>query len=128
MNNIVLMGNLANDPELQNLPNGGRALCKFRMAVKRTTKDSTGKYICDFINVQAWGNTAEMVAEKISKGNRAIVQGALQISEYTKDGVKCYSPVVNANSVTIIDWANDFKVPQENDFSVSKGNNDNILW
>ena len=121
------MGNLANDPDLQNLPNGGRAVCKFRIAVKRMMKDSNGNYPVDFINVQCWGNTAEMVAEKISKGNRILVQGALYISEYEKGGVKMYSPIVNADRVTIIDWANDFKAPQNNDFSATQTDN-NVLW
>ena len=129
MNMTILMGNLVTEPELQNLSNSGRALGKFRVAVKRTVKDSKGNYPTDFFNVQAWGNLAEMISEKVTKGNRVLIQGSIYNNEYTKDGVKVYAPVINAEKITVIDWANDNKSTSNNDFSaVQQQNNGNFMW
>ena len=119
MNNIILMGNLVIEPELTLLPQSGRSVCKFRIAVRRNFKDSKGSYASDFINCQAWGKTAEIVAENCQKGNRILVQGSLYISEYeNKEGKKTYSPVINVEKATIVDWANNSTAPVENDFSI----------
>lgn len=89
LNKIFLQGRMVADPELRHTPNGV-AIASFRLAVDRDFKDSTtGEKKADFINVVAWRQTGEFVSRFFSKGRMAIVEGRLQIREYTdKEGNK----------------------------------------
>lgn len=100
LNKVVLMGRLVNDPELRNTPNG-TAVANFRLAVDRDFKNKdTGEKETDFINIQAWRNTAEFVSSYFTKGRMAIVEGRLQIRNYTdKEGNKRIAAEVVAESV-----------------------------
>lgn len=100
LNKIVLMGRLVNDPELRNTPSG-TAVANFRLAVDRDFKDKdTGEKETDFINIQAWRQTAEYVSRYFTKGRMAVVEGRLQIRNYTdKEGNKRIAAEVVAGSV-----------------------------
>ncbi len=83
LNKIFLQGRLVADPELRHTPSGV-AVCSFRIAVDRDFKDrETGEKKTDFINVVAWRQSGEFVSRYFSKGRLAIVEGRLQIRDYT---------------------------------------------
>lgn len=83
LNKIFLQGRLVADPELRHTPSGV-AVCSFRIAVDRDFKDrDTGEKKTDFINVVAWRQSGEFVSRYFSKGRLAIVEGRLQIRDYT---------------------------------------------
>lgn len=83
LNKIVLMGRLVRDPELRSTPSGV-AVANFTMAVDRDFKNKdTGEKETDFINIQAWRGTAEFVSKYFTKGRMAIVEGRLQMRNYT---------------------------------------------
>lgn len=100
LNKIVLMGRLVRDPELRNTPSGA-AVANFTLAVDRDFKNKeTGEKETDFINIQAWRNTAEFVSKYFTKGRMAIVEGRLQVRNYTdKEGNKRIATEVVAESV-----------------------------
>ena len=100
LNRVSLMGRLTADPELRHTQSG-TAVASFRIAVERDFKDKeTGEKKADFINIVAWRNTAELVSRFFTKGRMAIVDGRLQVREYTdKDGNRRYSVEVVADSV-----------------------------
>ena len=87
LNKIFLQGRLVADPELRHTPNGV-AVASFRLAVDRDYKDKqTGEKQTDFINIVAWRQTGEFVSRFFSKGRLALVDGRLQIRDYTdRDG------------------------------------------
>lgn len=89
LNRIILMGRLTRDPELRRTP-GGTAVASFSLAVERDFKDqATGEKATDFIDIVAWRNTAEYAAQYFHKGRMAVVEGRLQIRDWTdKDGGK----------------------------------------
>jgi len=89
LNHIVIMGRLVADPELRTTP-GGVTVATVRLAVDRDFKNKqTGERETDFINVVAWRQTAEFVSRYFAKGRMAVVEGRLQIRQYTdKDGNK----------------------------------------
>lgn len=92
MNQIVLVGRLAQDPEVR-YTKTGKAVASFTVAVNRNTsfaqRDSSEKDPADFIPVVAWDKLAEMCGNNLSKGARVFVQGRLQIRSYeTQDGQK----------------------------------------
>lgn len=100
LNHIVIMGRLPRDPELRRTQNG-TAVASFTLAVDRDFKDkATGEKATDFIDVVAWRNTAEFVSRYFSKGRMAVVEGRLQIRDWTdKDGNKRRSAEVIADNV-----------------------------
>lgn len=100
LNRVSLMGRLTADPELRHTQSG-TAVANFRIAVDRDFKDKeTGEKKADFINIIAWRSTAEFVSRFFTKGRMAIVDGRLQVREYTdKDGIRRYAVEVVAGSV-----------------------------
>lgn len=88
LNKIVLMGRLTRDPELRRT-DSGTAVASFSLAVDRDFKSKSGEKETDFIEVVAWRKTAEFVSEYFAKGRLAVVEGRLQIRDWTdKDGCK----------------------------------------
>lgn len=100
LNKIFLQGRLVADPELRHTQQG-TAVASFRMAVDRDFKSKDpGASNTDFINIVAWRNTAEFVSRYFTKGRMAVVEGRLQMRDYTdKGGNKRTVAEVVANNV-----------------------------
>ena len=98
LNKCFLLGRLTKDPEIRRT-NGGTAVTSFTLAVDRDFK-TNGEKETDFIEVVAWRNTAEFVSKYFSKGRMAIVEGRLQIRDWTdKNGNKRRTAEVIADNV-----------------------------
>ena len=71
------------------------------LAVDRDFKDkSTGERSTDFIDVSAWRQTGEFVSRYFAKGRMAVVEGRLQMRDWTdKDGNKRRAAEVVADNV-----------------------------
>lgn len=100
LNKIFIIGRLTRDPELRHTQTG-TPVASFSLAVDRDFKDNqTGERATDFIDVVAWRQTAEFVSRYFSKGRMAVVEGRLQIRDWTdKDGNKRRSAEVVADNV-----------------------------
>ena len=99
LNRIIVMGRMTRDPELRRT-NSGTAVASFTVAVDRDFKSQSGEKETDFIDVVAWRNTAEFVSKYFSKGRMAVVDGRLQLRDWTdKDGNKRRSAEIVADSV-----------------------------
>ena len=100
LNKIFLMGRLTRDPELRRTQTG-TPVASFSLAVDRDFKDkATGERSTDFIDVVAWRQTAEFVSRYFTKGRMAVVEGRLQIRDWTdKDGGKRRSAEVIADGI-----------------------------
>ena len=100
LNKIILMGRLTRDPELRRTQTG-TPVASFSLAVDRDFKDkSTGERTTDFIDVVAWRQTGEFVSRYFTKGRMAVVEGRLQIRDWTdKDGNKRRTAEVVADQV-----------------------------
>ena len=100
LNKIFIMGRLTRDPELRRTQTG-TPVASFTLAVDRDFKDkSTGERTTDFIDVVAWRQTGEFVSRFFTKGRMAVVEGRLQIREWTdKEGNKRRSAEVVADNV-----------------------------
>lgn len=84
-NKVLIMGNLTRDVELRNTQ-GGLAIAKFGMAVNRKVKDKES--VC-FVDLTAWGQQAETLAQYVGKGSPLFVEGRLEYSQWEdKDGNK----------------------------------------
>ena len=100
LNHIVIMGRLARDPELRRTQ-AGVPVASFRLAVDRDFRDkTTGERATDWIDVVAWRQTGEFVSRYFSKGRMAVVEGRLQMRDWTdKEGNKRTSAEVVADNV-----------------------------
>ena len=103
LNKVVLMGRLTKDPELRRT-GSGTAVTSFSLACDRDFKSQSGDKETDFIEVVAWKNTAEFVSKYFSKGRMAVVEGRLQIRDWTdKAGNKRTTAEVVADNVYFAD-------------------------
>ena len=100
LNKIFLQGRLVADPEMRHTTSGV-AVTSFRLAVDRDyTDQATGKRPTDWIDVVAWDARARFVQQYFRKGRMAIVEGRLQVRNYTgRDGSKRRAVEVVADSV-----------------------------
>ncbi len=100
LNHIVIMGRLARDPELRHTQ-AGTPVATFRLAVDRDFKDkNTGERATDWIDVVAWRGTGEFVSRYLAKGRLAVVEGRLQMREWTdKEGNRRTTAEVVADNV-----------------------------
>ena len=114
LNKIILMGRLTRDPELRRA-NSGTPVASFTIAVDRDFKSQGGEKETDFIDIVAWRNTAEFVSKYFTKGRMAVVEGRLQIRDWTdKEGNKRKAAEVIADNVYFGDSKNSGAAQKDN--------------
>lgn len=102
MNCVNLMGRLTRDTELRYAQNG-TCIANFTLAVNRTFKKE-GQPDADFINIVAFGKTAEFVGNYFKKGMQVAVTGKIQTRNYDdKEGKKVYVTEVVADQCYFAD-------------------------
>ena len=102
MNRVILIGNLANDPESRTTQSG-IAQCSFRIAVQRRYKGANGERETDFLPVVCWRQTAEFVQRYLAKGRKVAVEGSIQTRSYdAQDGSRRYVTEIIADSVEAV--------------------------
>ena len=103
LNKVVIMGRFTKDPELRRT-GSGTAVTSFSLACDRDFKSQSGDKETDFIEVVSWKNTAEFVSKYFRKGRMAVVEGRLQIRDWTdKAGNKRTTAEVVADNVYFAD-------------------------
>ena len=103
MNSVVLVGRLAQDPELRYIAGTGMPVATFTLAVNREFTNKKGEREVDFIDIQAWNKQAETVANYLKKGNMVSVNGSIRVETYTdKEGNRRRSFKINANRVEFL--------------------------
>ena len=91
INKMILQGNLCRDVELLQTNNGGTYL-KNSIACQRNYSKEGEEKQSDFINVLAYGKTAEFIQKYFTKGSQILVEGRIQTGSYSKDdGTKVYT-------------------------------------
>ena len=102
MNKVILIGNLANDPESRTTQSG-IAQCSFRIAVQRRYKGANGERETDFLPVVCWRQTAEFAQRYLAKGRKVAVDGSIQTRSYdAQDGSKRYVTEIIADNVEAV--------------------------
>ncbi len=102
INRVFLAGNLTRDPQTKFLA-GDKAVCEFGIAINRKFKGSDGemKEEATFVEIVAWGRTAELCGQYLTKGSGAFIEGRLtqETWEDKKDGSKRSKTKVTADNV-----------------------------
>ena len=113
MNKVILKGRLTANPELKTTATD-ITVCDFSVAVnRRFNKEQT-----DFINCQAWRQTAEFITKYFTKGQEILVVGELHIEKWDKDGETRYSTRVVVDEVDFCGSKAENK-PQQTDNKVA---------
>ncbi|MDR2529386.1 MAG: single-stranded DNA-binding protein [Synergistaceae bacterium] len=104
-NKVILMGNLARDPEIRYTVDK-RAWARFTVAVSFAWKNKNGEFQegTDFIPIVAWGPLAERCGRYLRKGSAVLVEGKIKVRGYeAKDGSgKKYTTDVAADDVQFV--------------------------
>ena len=102
MNKVILVGRLAQDPEVR-YTQSGKAVASFNLAVNRFSSGQ-GQNNADFIPIVAWEKLAETCGNNLTKGQKVLVDGRLQIRSYeTTDGQKRRIAEVVAQSIEFLE-------------------------
>ena len=82
-NKVILAGNLTRDPELRYTPKG-MAIAKVGLAINRKWKSETGemKEEATFVDVDAFGKTAETIGQYLKKGRPILIEGRLRLDQW----------------------------------------------
>jgi len=78
-NKVILAGNLTRDPELRYTPKG-TAIARLGLAINRSWKSEAGetKEEVTFVDVDAFGRTAEVISQYLKKGRPILMEGRLR--------------------------------------------------
>ena len=120
MNNVILVGRLSKDPDVR-YTQSQMAVARFTVAVDRPPRGASqgDQPTADFIDVTAFGKTAEIIEKFFAKGKWIGVQGRIQNNNYTnKDGVKIYGYQVVADRIEFIGNKDGIVPPPRNNTNV----------
>ncbi len=82
-NKVMLMGNLTRDVEIRHT-SGNTAVGNFGIAVNRKFKTQSGEQREEvtFVDCEAWGRTAEVMAQYLSRGRPVFIEGRLKLDQW----------------------------------------------
>jgi single-strand DNA-binding protein len=102
---IILIGNLGNDPELRHTATGA-PICSFRLAVNKqwTTPEGEKREKTTWFRISAWQKQAELASQYLTKGRQVMVMGEVEeASTYTnKAGEPAASIEVTARAIKFL--------------------------
>ena len=107
MNKVILIGNLANDPE-PFTTQSGISRSTFRLAVNRRFANAQGVRETDFLTIVAWRQSADFCNRYLKKGNKVAVEGSIQTRSYdAQDGSKRYVTEIIADNIEALGSRNE---------------------
>lgn len=100
LNVVAIMGRLVADPELRTTQQGTN-VCTFRIACERSYTPKGQQRQTDFVDIVAWGKTAEFICKFFQKGSMIAIDGSIQTRQYQdKQGNKRTAVEVLANNIS----------------------------
>ena len=122
MNRIILTGRLT-DAVSHLMTDKKVNIAKGTIAVKKLTKDDNGNYQTTFIDFTAFNNQAEILIKYTKKGSLILIEGALDVSTYEKDGEKKKRYYVVVNNIELLETKKSSQDEQEQPKEEPKQNN-----
>ena len=106
LNKVVLCGRLTADVELKQTQNG-IAVATFTLAVNRRVAQGKPQET-DFINCQAWRQTAEFISRFFKKGSSLCITGSIQVRSWNdNNNQKRYATEVVVDEAMFVDSKSD---------------------
>ena len=83
LNKVFLMGNLTRDVELKYTPSN-QPVADLGVATNRRyrTRDGEDRKETTFVDCEAWGRTAEVMSQYLSKGSPVFIEGRLKLDQW----------------------------------------------
>lgn len=82
-NKILLLGNLAKDPEIKNTPSGkDLVVLNLATTLKRKKNSEKSQDKTDYHKITLWGSQAKIALEYLKKGDRIFIEGYLSSSHW----------------------------------------------
>ena len=103
-NRVQLIGRVGNDPEVKSF-DGGKKLATVSIATSDSYKNEKGERVeqTEWHRVVAWGKTAEILEQFVTKGREIAVDGKLTHRSYDdKDGVKRFMTEIVVNEIQLV--------------------------
>ena len=103
-NSVQLIGNVGQEPEIKTLETG-RKLANITIATNDVYYKENGDKVekTEWHRVTAWGKTAEIIEEYVTKGKEVAVEGKLTHRSYDdKEGNKRYITEVVINEILLL--------------------------
>ena len=104
LNQVQLIGNLGNDPEVRSTTGGSR-VATFSLATSYEWKNQSGdkQEKTQWHRVVVWGKLADIVEEYVHKGDKLYVSGRIEYRQWEdKDGQTRYSTEIIAESMIML--------------------------
>jgi len=115
-NKVVLVGNLTRDVEIR-YSQSGSAIGNVGIATSRKWKSQTGEQKDEvmFIDLTFFGRTAEIANQYLRKGSKVLVDGRLQLQQWTaQDGSKRSKHAIIVEELKMLDSKADSQNPNNN--------------
>ena len=128
INQVILLGNLARDPELR-YTEQGTPVATVSIATSRSyKKGETWEKQAEFHRLVIWGKMAEWASQNLTKGSKLHIEGRLQTRKWTKDGVDRYVTEIVVEKLTPLEKKGETKpaqstpddIPPEEDYDPSQ--------
>ena len=114
VNSVVISGRLVRDPEVK--PIGESMVCNFTLAAGHRYQDKNKEWQekVTFINVAAWGSTAESLGQRARKGTPVMVEGRLDMDSWTDKatGAKRSQVKIQASRVQVLEYQPKVQEPE----------------
>lgn len=121
INNVSLTGRITKDLEKKETVKG-TSVVNFSLAVDRRFKNSNGDREADFIGIQAWGMTADLLCKYCGKGSLVGIEGRIQTRNYENNqGQRVYVTEVVAENVTFLDSKKSSNQSQQGSYQQANG-------
>ena len=103
VNKIILVGNVGQDPDIQETGNGTK-VAHFSLATNRRTNGSGDEpqERADWHRLTVWNRLAQFAQDYVSKGDRVYVEGRLEYDSYERDGVTIPTADVNVRELVLL--------------------------
>lgn len=125
INNVSLTGRITKDLE-KHQTNKGTSVVNFTLAVDRRRKNANGDREADFISIQAWGLTADLLCKYCGRGSLVGIEGRIQTRNYENNqGQRVYVTEVVAENVTFLDSKKNNNQSQQGGYQSNGYQNDN---
>ena len=88
-NKVIIMGRLTRDVELRTT-SGGNSVIDLGLAINERRLGANGEWVdaIQFVDITFWNRKAEVIAQYFKKGSPILIEGALQLDRWEKDGKK----------------------------------------
>jgi len=113
LNKVQLIGNITQDIELKQTPNG-QSVCSFSIATNRYWTDGAGvkQEVTEFHNIVLWTKLAEIAGQYLHKGKKVYIEGRLQTRSWeAQDGTKRYKTEIVGENMIMLDGNKGGDVP-----------------